>query len=466
MFAALQAIAESSGEGSQEQKLSQLVDVLSTVSDQEAKYIIRIVLGKLRLGFSDMTLIDALSWTTLGDKSEHDILEAAYQRRADIGLLATEYLHHADARERARALATIPVQVGVPVMPALCQRLNSTQEMIEKMGEVLAEPKYDGLRVQIHFNRAWSAPHVRTYTRNLEETTHMFPELSQLVGVLRCDQCILDGEAIGYDAATGHLRPFQETITRKRKHDVVEQSTTVPLRFFLFDVLCINEESLIDQPLSERKTRLTHILTDSKTFVQTEHITTSDANELRAFHEQCLAEGLEGMVAKAAAGTYQSGRKGYNWVKIKEEEGKSGKLSDTIDAVVMGYYRGRGKRAGFGIGAFLVGVLADDERIVTIAKIGTGVSDAQWHEMKQRCEALGELSAEAATEQYSIPKALKPDVSVVPGLIVEIAADEITRSPVHSAGVALRFPRLVKFRDDKNVSQATTVAEVEKVGGV
>jgi DNA ligase-1 len=98
--------------------------------------------------------------------------------------------------------------------------------------------------------------------------------------------------------------------------------------------------------------------------------------------------------------------------------------------------------------------------------VGTGVSDAQWHEMKQRCEALGELSAEAATEQYSIPKALKPDVSVVPGLIVEIAADEITRSPVHSAGVALRFPRLVKFRDDKNVSQATTVAEVEKVGGV
>lgn len=142
---------------------------------------------------------------------------------------------------------------------------------------------------------------------------------------------------------------------------------------------------------------------------------------------------------------------------MKEVEGSTGKLSDTIDAVVMGFYGGKGKRAGFGIGKFLVGVLNGD-KIVTLTKVGTGLSDEQFRELKSR---LDRLVMAGPDRSYVIDKTLVPDVWVEPRLVVEIAADEITNSPTYSAGVSLRFPRLVRFRDDKSVAQITTITEVK-----
>jgi DNA ligase-1 len=195
-------------------------------------------------------------------------------------------------------------------------------------------------------------------------------------------------------------------------------------------------------------------------FFETPYIITNDPDELRTYHEHQLAEGLEGAVIKQLDSEYQSGRKGWNWVKIKEEEGTRGKLRDTLDCVVMGLYAGRGKRTEFGLGAFLVGVLDAEQRIKTIAKIGTGLSDEQFRELKKKTEPL---MVESPPALYEVSKALVPDIWLQPSVVVEVAADEITRSPQHTAGVALRFPRLVRFREDKAWADVTTLAEVTQL---
>ena len=464
VYSALLEVANDSGAQSQQRKQDKLVELFEKLDELSAKFVVRILLGRLRLGFSDMTIMDALSWAMCGDKSEREMLESAYQRRADIGKLATEYLQQHDLTNRHALLAEqYSIELGVPVVPALCQRLNSATEVIEKMTEVIAEPKYDGLRVQIHFRKgaAGQPALMRTFTRNLEESSAMFPELEDVAKRLNCDSCILDGEAIGYDPKTGHMIPFQQTMQRKRKHGVAEKAAEVPIRFYVFDVLYLDGKNLINTPLTQRKEILAQLFKDDDVLVHTEGMTTKDPGTLKLYHEEMLAEGLEGIVMKQSSAGYQSGRKGWSWVKMKEAEGKTGKLSDTLDVIVMGYYAGRGKRAEFGIGAFLVGVLDEKtQQVLTLAKIGTGLTDEILVEVKKRCDAL--LTA-VQPPAYIVHKMLTPDKWCSPSLVVEVAADELTTSPIHSAGQALRFPRFIKFRDDKSWDEATTVEELKSI---
>jgi len=457
----LVAIAQENGAGSQDRKLQQLSQLFSQLDSISSKFVSRMVLGKMRLGFSTMTMMDALSWAMTGSKVESEMLEASYQRRADIGKLAEVYLVHDSAAERVKALENVTVEVGVPLVPALCQRLNSSQEIIDKMGQVFAESKYDGLRVQIHILKPKNQPAIiKTFTRNLEDTSQMFPELGRVVESIDCESCILDAEAIGYDPDTNELVTFQETVTRKRKHDIEKASAQTPIRFYVFDVLSLDGRSLLEVSLRERKDVLKKLFSDNEVLYHSPFIITGDADELRIFHEAQLAKGLEGAVIKQCDSVYQPGRKGWNWVKIKEEEGSRGKLNDTLDCVVMGYYAGRGKRTQFGLGAFLVGVLAADQSLKTIAKIGTGLSDEQFGILKAKCQPL---VTPDQPKLYDVNKASIPSTWVKPGVVVEIAADELTRSPIHTAGVALRFPRLVTFRDDKSWEQATTVSELSQI---
>lgn len=456
IYQQLKLLALKSGPGSMTDKLNLMVDLFEKVESISAKFIARIVLGKLRLGFSTMTMLDALSYTHHKNKDDSQFLESLYQKKADVGLLAKTYLSF---KEKTQVAANYDVAVGVPVLPALCQRLNSSEEIIEKMKQVLAEPKYDGLRVQIHVDKKANSP-VTAYTRNLENVTHMFPELSKMLEDIRAESCILDSEAVGVDPVTNKNVSFQETITRKRKHGVTDQAARVPIKFFVFDCLSFNHESLIDQPLEKRKQILTELVKDSRYLEKTKYLITNNALELHRFHEQQLKVGLEGAVIKKAGSVYKSGRKGWLWVKIKEEEGKKGKLKDTLDLVVMGYYFGRGKRTSFGIGAFLAGVMASDGTIKTIAKIGTGLTDQQLKDLKSEA-SLFELKI--MPKEYTVAKNLRCDVWLEPKIIVEIAADEITRSPIHSAKVALRFPRLVQFRKDKALEQITTLQELQEI---
>lgn len=478
LYERLVVIASDSGTGSQERKQSKLVELLTSSSAIEAKYIVRMVNESLRLGFSESTMLDVLSYYASGNKDYSEKLEKAYQMRPDVALLGEEVV----GKGIEVTLAAASVVVGVPIIPALAQRLSSVDEMIEKMGRVYVEPKLDGTRVQIHYsaNNLFSeldsqsanqqvmfeeekpSIWVKTYTRNLDENTAQFPELLQIKDEIDAESVILDAEAVGYDPETKKLLPFQMTITRKRKHGVAEATKNIPLRFFVFDIMYLNGVSLINRPLSERRKILEKVLKPKSILSLNSQIETDNPSEIRQYHAKQLSAGLEGVLVKKVSGIYQPGRSGFNWVKLKEVENTQGKLSDTIDCVVMGYYRGRGKRSIFGVGAFLVGVMGVDNNILTIAKIGTGLSDEQFRELYEK---LHRIEVSQKVDNYKVEKILEPDVWVKGEIVVEIAADEITKSPSHTADYALRFPRLVKFRDDKSVSEITTHTEIEQMYG-
>src|SRR3989304_8037220 len=359
VYERLTAIAKESGTGSQERKVAGLLALFDQLDPTSLRFVARIVVGKLRLGFSTMTVLDALSWVKHGDKSDSSKLEELFQKKADLGLLAQTYLKHPGFHVVER---TYQIELGVPIVPALCQRLNTAKEITDKMGEVIVEPKYDGLRIQIHLGEEKAKRWVRSFTRNLEETSHMFPELAANLKDLKCQSAILDGEVVGIDKKSGRILPFQETATRRRKHGVERKAAELPVKFFLFDILQKDGKSLIDSPLSERKAILAALVDNSTVFVLTPFMVTKDPQALHAYHDQQLQEGLEGAVIKQYDSVYKSGRKGWRWVKIKEEEGTAGKLSDTLDCIVMGYYKGRGKRTQFGVGGFFGGFLGENDK--------------------------------------------------------------------------------------------------------
>lgn len=448
-------MAIDSGAGSQERKVKNLVEIFQRVSPLERKYVARIVVGKLRLGFSEKTIFDALSQMESGSKNLRKELDSVFQIYPDPGLITTA------VKEKGMAgLKNIEVKVGVPVVPALCQRLNEYDEIVKKMHDLAVERKYDGTRLQIHFNRLKNE--VKTYTRNLEENSWMFPELLEMGKWIKGDQIIMDCEAVGYDPKTQKVVPFQLTMTRKRKHDIGNAADAVPIRFFTFDILSKDGESLIDKPYFERRKILSETVIPNDVIVVDEYVRVDEPSEVMKYHRQYLGEGYEGAVMKVWNGKYLPGRQGWNWVKIKEVEGTSGKLSDTLDLVVLGYYYGRGKRAGFGMGAFLVG-LKKGESWVTLAKIGTGLTDDEFKGLKTKLDGI-ELKEKP--ENYMVEGTLLADVWVEPKVVVEVAADEITKSSVHAAGIALRFPRLIRFREDKGADQSTTWQEVEQISKI
>ncbi len=456
VYQRLKGLAEDSGSGSQERKVMALKELMVDLDSVSAKFVMRIVLGKLRLGFSEKTLLDALSVLEGNDKSLRKRLDHLFQVHPDLGEIVSWVKK--DGIEGAEK--KIGVKVGVPVVPALCQRLNTAEEIVAKMGKVAVERKFDGTRVQIHFKRnedgGWMC---KTFTRNLEETTHMFPELKEIGKVLKGESMIFDSEAVGVDSKTGEILPFQATITRKRKHKIGEAADKVPLRFYIFDVLYKDGKSLLNESYEKRRRILKKCVKKNKVIVVNEVFEIGEVGGVHELHEKFLLEKYEGAVVKQWGGKYLPGRQGWNWVKIKESEGTKGKLTDTLDLVVMGYYKGKGKRTIFGIGAFLVG-LRKNGRFVTLAKVGTGLTDDQFREMIERLKGL--VTKEKPVE-YETDKNLEPDIWVEPGLVVEIAADEITKSPAHSSGWALRFPRLVRFRDDKGVGQITEMVEIDRM---
>jgi DNA ligase-1 len=288
----------------------------------------------------------------------------------------------------------------------------------------------------------------------------MFPDLVQAVfDEVNAQEAILDCEAIGLDLKTGRFLPFQETIKRKRKYEIGKKAKEIPLKFFCFDILYKDGEELLRKPFNRRREILEKTLSSAnKTIVTSPQIVTDRPEELRRYHDEQIEKGLEGIVVKKWEAFYDPGRRGYTWVKFKQEKGKKGGgLADTLDCVVMGYYRGRGKRAEFGIGAFLVGIREGDQ-ILTISKIGTGLTDEQWQELKVKSE---KFKVKSEPKEYLVDKNLTPDVWCTPAIVVEIEADNITKSPIHTAKYALRFPRLVRFRDDRSPEEATTIKETE-----
>jgi DNA ligase 1 len=449
----LSEIAATAGEGSLQKKLDLFTGVLRELDPISAKHFVRITSGKMRLGIGDPTVLDALSFAKKGDRSLRPVLEGAYNRTSDLGLIARTLWTGGEAEVEA-----LHVTVGRPLRPQLAERLPDPEAVIRKMGLVGVQPKYDGFRVQIHKD----GERVSIFSRNLENMTEMFPELVAAAGGLTAGSVILDGEAIAYSPESEEYLPFQETMGRRRKQGIEQFAQRVPLRAFVFDVMYRDGTDLTPLPYQQRLEIAVDVVGGADALVSAPLIRTDSAEVLRRELIDNISRGLEGVVAKRLDSPYQAGARNFNWVKLKRNT--SGQLNDTIDVVLLGYYRGRGRRVEFGAGALLAGVYdADRDEFPTITKIGTGLSDAGWREVYDRAREL-----EVEERPARVNSILVPDVWLRPEIVAEVLADEITPSPRHTAGMtgdqpgmALRFPRIVSFRSaDKRPEDATTVREV------
>ena len=442
VYSILVEIANYSGDGSQDRKIEKFAELLKSLDSLSVRYVARIPVGKLRLGFSEKTILDALG---IGDE--------AYNIRPDIGYIAE--------LSKERKLYAVSPKIGVPIVPMLAARLNSTTEMIKKMGEVSVEPKFDGLRIFIHFRRKDNF--VRIFTRNMNAIDiNTFPELLDVGKFIKAEEVILDTEAVGLDPKRQMFVDFQKTIQRRRKHKIEKNSAEIPLQFQVFDILLVDGKSLIGEEYVKRREELVRTIKNGELLRVDENTITKDPDVIRKLHEKYLKMGLEGVVVKKANGHYVSGRTGWNWVKMKEEEGMEGRLSDTLDCIVMGYFVGKGKRAQFGLGKILVGI-KDKDRILTLTKVGTGLTEEMLVEIRKRLE---KLESKQKPKEYEAQKDLIPDVWAIPKLIVEVTADSISKSTKHSLGLSLRFPRFLKIREDKGVNEATTLKELKNIANI
>ena len=452
----LSQIAAASGAGSQQEKLDGLTSLLADLDATSAKHLVRMTLGKMRLGIGDPTVLDALSLAKKGDRSLRPVLEGAYNRTSDLGLIARTLWESGEA-----GLDTLKVRAGHPLRPQLAERLPNPEAVIKKLGTVGVQPKYDGLRVQIHKD----AGHVTIFSRNLESMTEAFPELVAAASGLKVKSVILDGEAIAYNPESEEFVPFQETTARRRKEGIEEFAAHVPLRAFIFDVMFRDGADLTQLPYERRFEIAQELLRKSDTLVTAPLMKTDSADVLTRELLDNISRGLEGVVAKRLDSPYQAGARNFNWVKLKRNT--SGQLNDTIDVVLLGYYKGKGKRAEFGAGALLAGVYdSDADEFVTISKLGTGLSDQGWRDIHHRLSSL-----ELAERPPRVRSNFVPDVWLTPAIVVEVLADEITPSPRHTAGMsgdapgfALRFPRIVSLRTaDKKPEDATSVREIREM---
>lgn len=479
VFKQLTRITQTTGDGSQEAKQALLADLIQSSDPLSARYIVRIPTQTLRLGFSDMTVLDALSWMLVGTKSLRKKIEEAYHVRPDLG-----YIAHTIKLHGVEGLRHVQPELFTPVLMMKAQRLPTPEDIFEKLKTAVIEPKYDGFRLQAHMQRTHDGVRVALYSRGLDDVTYMYPDIVEgLKKDLQAETAIIEGEAIGYDEQTGDFLPFQETVQRKRKYDVEEMAKSIPLKMFVFELLYVNGESCLQVPLHQRVSMMRSIIKDAEvhqaTLILSPEQEMHSAHDVHVAFDEAIAKGLEGIMVKKKDGPYQPGGRGWHWIKFKRSY--SSKIEDTLDCVVMGYDAGKGKRAGFGVGAFLVGVYdADADMYRTVAKIGTGLSDEQWRYLHTECQKISTPSKPAL---YDVDPLVNPDVWVKPHIVVEIKADEISRSQMHTAGrsmrktasgkaeevdvagYALRFPRLVRFRSDKKPTDCTTLDEVTAMFG-
>lgn len=440
-------IAKASGRGSQEAKIKMLAELLNNAKPIEAKYIIRVVLGRLRLGVGDPTILDGLSVALFGTKEKREEIERAYSLCSDLGYVART------AMEDYRKIAKFKIQLFRPLMPALAERLASSNEIIKKIGRCAVERKYDGFRLQCHKKNG----NVEIYSRRLDVMTGMFPDVVDAVKKLKPKEIIFEGEALAFNKKNNRFYSFQETMHRRRKYGIDKASREFPLHVFVFDLLYLNGKDYTTKEYKERRKALKKIF-PSGILEAAESIEAGNPKQLEAYFQDSLKKGLEGVIAKDLDAPYTPGKRKFAWIKLKKSYGKA---VDTIDAVIVGYFLGKGARAEFEFGGLLVAVRNEDSgKLETIAKIGSGYTE---EEMKTLRELLSKIKTKDPPED--LVYRITPDFWVEPKYVIEVAFDEITESPLHTAGMhgekgyALRFPRMVRMRNDKAPDEATTTRE-------
>ncbi len=459
VYETLDKIAHASGAGSVEAKIRLFSSLLSDASPSEARYVVRMALGKLRLGIADMTILDALAVAYVGQKESRKVIERAYNLSSDLGHVARIV-----ADDGIEALGEFKITIGRPIRSMAAERLSSSQEIVEKLGgRCAAEYKYDGLRIQAHISRNV----VHLFSRRLENITEQFPDVAKhLQANLRAREAIMEAECVAVDPNTGELYPFQMISQRRgRKYDIEAKTEEIPVAIFLFDALLVDGKDLTLLPYLERRRRLAEAIAESENVKLAQQLVTDSAEELETFLDTAVSSGCEGLVVKSISdqSIYQAGARGWLWIKYKRSYKAA--VMDTFDLVPVGAFQGRGKRAG-SYGALLMATYNPKaEAFETICKLGSGFTDEDLASLPSTMKKYT-----VAHRHPRVQSTIEPDVWFTPSVVLEVAADEITLSPLHRAGwdairkgsgLALRFPRFTgKWRTDKSPEDATTTQEV------
>ncbi|MGA8905634.1 MAG: ATP-dependent DNA ligase [Candidatus Bathyarchaeia archaeon] len=451
-------IAKATGSGSVETKVRLLISLLNDATPLEGKFIARMAVGKLRLGVADMTVLDGLAVAYGGDKVAREPIERAYNLSSDLGYVAEVVAH-----QGLEGIGKFKTTVGRPIRPMLCERLPAAKDILEKLGgEGAAEYKYDGLRIQAHIGPRG----VQLFSRRLENITDQFPDVAKLLqSCIKAKEAIVEGECVAVDTNTGDMLPFQVISQRRgRKYEIERMSEEIPVTVFLFDTLFLDGRDLTQSPYLERRKELVKITKPSDHLVIAQQFVTNDPEKLEQLMDEAVAAGCEGLVVKSISeqSTYQAGARGWLWIKYKRSY--KAEVQDTFDLVPVGAFAGRGRRAG-SYGALLMAAYNQkDDVFETLCKLGSGFTD-------QDLADLPKLTEKSVIKHRHpcVNSLMEPDVWFEPSIVLEVAADEITLSPLHTcgrdvirpnSGLALRFPRFTgKWRKDKSAEDATTSQE-------
>ena len=456
VYETLFKIAKLEGSRSQDMKMKYISSLLNDATPIEASFILKILLGTLRLGIAENTVMDALAIAFTDNKENRKILEHSYNVSSDLGKVA-----HVIASKGIEGIEKFEINLFNPIRPMLADRVKSEDEAVEKLGnKFAAEYKLDGERVQIHIE----GEKVVLFSRSLENITSYYPDIVEKIPKsIQADKVILEAEAVAVNENTGGFLPFQELMHRRRKYKIEKAVSQYPITVNFFDVLYYNEKSCLQSDYEERRKLLEKIVKENEFARNVPMTIITNENEIEEFLENSINSGCEGLMLKMIDKPYQAGSRGSYWLKLKREY--RNELGDSLDLVVIGAFFGRGRRTGR-YGTLLLATYDDDNDMFTsICKVGTGFTDEDLDQIYQI------LSDKVTIKKNPrIDSEMEADVWFEPELVVEVVASEITLSPIHkaardairkNAGLALRFPKFTgKIRVEKAAEDASTNEEI------
>ncbi|MCW1301071.1 MAG: ATP-dependent DNA ligase [Candidatus Nanoarchaeia archaeon] len=450
LFENLEKCAELTGPRTVDRKIGLVAELLSNASAEEAKYVVRLILGELRVGVAEGIIRDAIARAFLvKDPSNREELEKAIEAVDYAWNVTSDFGEVAKiAKEQGiQGLLKVKPILGKPIQLMLGEKAPNIEEVVREFGKVAAEWKYDGARAQCHKkgDRIW------IFTRRLEDVTTQFPEVVEMCR--RClipNECIVEGEILAIDPRTQSPLPFQVLSQRiHRKYEIDKMVREIPIQVNLFDVVYVDGKVLFNIPFLERRKILEKIVkVEEGKFQLAKQIITDDLKELEEFYQEALNAKQEGIFLKVLNSTYMFGRRVGGWYKIKP-------IMETLDLVIVGASWGTGKRAGW-LGSFVLA--CRDEvtgKFLECGMLGTGI--------KEKKEEITDVTFEELTNLLKphIVAEKGTEVRIAPKLVIEVAYQEIQRSPHYASGFALRFPRLVRIRFDKSPEECDTLERVK-----
>ena len=456
VYETLFKIAKLEGKGSQDLKMKYISSLLNDATPLEAKFVVKILLGTLRLGVAENTVMDALAIVFTGKKENKEQIENAYNVSSDLGKVSQIV-----ATNGIDGIKKFKISLFNPIRPMLADRVKSEKEAIKKMPELFsAEYKLDGERVQIHKQ----ANKIILFSRRLENITQYYPDIVENIGKsLNVHEGVFEAEIVPINENTGEFLPFQELMHRRRKYKLEQAVSQYPITVNFFDVLYVDKKNCLNLEYSERRKILEKLVNEDDFSKLVPMLFVKNENEIEDFLENSINAGCEGLMLKTPSAPYRAGTRGSNWLKLKREY--RNELGDSLDLIVIGAYFGRGRRTGL-YGTLLLGTYnPEKDNFPSICKVGTGFTDESLDQLYQI------LSNNVTLKKNSkIVSEMEADVWLEPELVLEIVASEITLSPIHKTGLdlirknsgfALRFPKFTgKIRYEKAVEDASTVEEV------